>query len=45
MFLAKSQKGGQNFFKNFLAFTMERKGSLNNVQALIVRGMFKPDGH
>ena len=41
-FLAKSEKGWVEFFQKFVAFTMERKGNLNNVQALVVRGILKP---
>lgn len=40
-FLAKSEKGWVEFFQKFLAFTMDRKGNLNNVQALVVRGLLK----
>lgn len=43
-FLAKSEKGWAEFFQKFVAFAMGKKGNMNDIQALVVRGILKSGG-
>lgn len=40
-FLAKSEKGWVEFFQKFLSFTVEKRGKISDLEALIYRGLLK----